>query len=108
MFEIFSKPRSKQFHFRLKARNGQIILASQAYHSKQKCKVGIQSVIRNAARGDRFHLHTAKNGKVYFTLNAANGEVIGTSQMYASPTGRNKGMESVQRNAHEAEIADLT
>ena len=108
MFEIFSNPRTKKFHFRLKAKNGQIVLASQAYQTKQKCKAGIKSVARNAARGDRFHLHAAKNGKVYFTLNAANGEVIGTSQMYASPAGRKKGMESVQRNAHEAETVDLT
>lgn len=108
MFEIYQSPKNKQFHFRLKARNHQIILTSQAYKTKASCKTGIKSVQRNACKPNCFTLKTAKNGKPYFTLNARNGEVIGSSQMYKSPAGRRKGMASVGNNSAGAEIKDLT
>ena len=47
----------------------------------------------------QFDLKVSKNGKHFFTLNAANGEVILTSQMYASRAGARKGIASVQGNA---------
>lgn len=47
-FEVFSNKAGKT-RFRLKARNGEIILASQAYASKQNCLAGIESVKMNAA-----------------------------------------------------------
>lgn len=47
-FEVFSDKAGKT-RFRLKARNGKIIFASQAYASKQNCLAGIESVKMNAA-----------------------------------------------------------
>lgn len=47
----------------------------------------------------KFQLKTAKNGKTYFNLLATNGEVILTSQMYASKVTAKKGIASVQANA---------
>jgi len=46
-FEIY-QDKSKKFRFRLKARNGQIIAASEAYESEAACRNGIRSVKRNA------------------------------------------------------------
>ena len=51
----------------------------------------------------QFELKKAKNGKHYFTLLATNGEVILTSQMYASRAGARKGIASVQANAGSEE-----
>lgn len=47
----------------------------------------------------RFEVKQAKNGKHYFNLLAANGEVILTSQMYSSAASAKKGIASVQTNA---------
>ena len=47
----------------------------------------------------KFQLKKAKNGKVYFNLLAANGEIVLTSQMYASKTNAKNGIASVQTNA---------
>jgi len=47
-FEVFAD-KSGKARFRLKARNGEIILASQGYASKQNCLAGIESVKANAA-----------------------------------------------------------
>ncbi len=46
-FEIF-KDKREEYRFRLKARNGEIILASEGYTAKASCKNGINSVVKNA------------------------------------------------------------
>jgi len=50
----------------------------------------------------KFVLKTAKNKKVYFNLLANNGEVVLTSQMYASKATAKKGIASVQANSKSA------
>lgn len=47
-FEVF-KDKSGQFRFRLKAENGEIIAASEAYTTKQSALDGIESVKRCSA-----------------------------------------------------------
>ncbi len=46
-FEIYTD-KAGEYRFRLKAKNGQNILASEGYTTKQACENGIISVIRNA------------------------------------------------------------
>ncbi len=97
-----------EYQFVLKAVNGQIILNSEGYSSKAACLNGIQSVSTNSQEEGRFELKTASNGKLYFNLKAANGQVIGTSQMYDNEAGRSNGIESVKSNAGDVEIEDTT
>ncbi|WP_210319867.1 YegP family protein [Camelimonas fluminis] len=42
-----------------------------------------------------------------FNLKAANGQVIGVSESYESAASREKGIESVKKNAPLAPIVDL-
>lgn len=102
-FEIF-KDKKEEFRFRLNAKNGETILASEGYTSKQNCENGIKSVQKNSLHHGRFEKSEAKNGKFYFVLKAGNGEVIGQSQMYSSKAGRDNGMLSVVTNASGAEV----
>ena len=53
-----------------------------------------------------FQIKRAKNAKFYFNLLAANGEVILTSQMYASKATAKKGIASVRNNAVDTEQFD--
>lgn len=46
-FEMYTD-KAGEFRFRLNARNGENILASEGYKSKASCKNGINSVIKNA------------------------------------------------------------
>lgn len=108
MFEIYQSESNDKFHFRLKAANGETILSGQGYASKDGAKNGVESVRKNATREGAFHTKEAKDGRHYFTLVAANGEVIGQSQMYKSDSGLKNGIASVQENAPEAEINDLS
>lgn len=46
-FELY-KDKKGEFRFRLKSRNGEIILTGEGYVSKDGCKNGIDSIRRNA------------------------------------------------------------
>ena len=51
----------------------------------------------------QYELKKSKNGKYFFNLLATNGEIILTSQMYASKAGARKGIASVRSNAGNTE-----
>ena len=104
-FELY-KDKGGKFRFRLKASNGQIILASQGYKSRKSCLNGTESVRKNSQDEARFECLTAKNGKAYFVLKATNGQEIGRSQMYKSESGCKNGMKSVARNAADAKVVE--
>ncbi len=106
MFELKNKEEN-QFHFNLKAKNGQIILSSEIYTSKAAAKNGIASIQKNCTDDIRYERKTAKNGKFYFNLKATNGQIIGSSQMYTSESGMENGIKSVKENAPNSEIKEL-
>ena len=102
-FEI-RKDDKGEFHFSLKATNGQVILSSEEYSSKAACDNGIESVRKNASDDGNYERLTSKDGKPYFNLKAANSQVIGTSQMYSSEDAMEKGIASVKENAAGASV----
>ncbi|MGJ1419676.1 YegP family protein [Sphingobacterium spiritivorum] len=105
---ILTKRTNGEYQFNLEAINGQVILTSEGYKTKASCHTGIASVKTNAPMDHRFDSIQARNGAYYFNLKAGNGEIIGTSQMYASGAGRDNGIASVKANAPDAEIIDET
>ena len=106
-FEIY-KDKADEFRFRLKASNGQTILASEGYEAKAGCTNGIASVKKNAPDDARYERKTTGSGKFRFNLKSGNHEVIGTSESYESESARNNGIESVKKNAPDASISDIT
>ncbi|WP_024769562.1 YegP family protein [Aquimarina macrocephali] len=106
MFELKNKEGSS-YHFTLKAKNGQVILSSEVYNSKSAAENGIASVKKNASEDGRYERKTAKNGKFYFNLKAGNGQIIGSSQMYASESGMENGINSVKENSSGADTKEI-
>jgi uncharacterized protein YegP (UPF0339 family) len=106
-FTLF-KGSNSQYYFNLKAGNGEKILASEGYNYKSSCKGGIQSVKDNAGIDSRYEKKTSSSGKYYFVLKASNGQVIGTSEIYETTSGRDNGIEVVKREAPGARTEDLT
>lgn len=105
---VITKTTSGSYHFNLKAGNGEIILASEAYNSRAACENGMDSVRKNAPDDANYDRKESAIGKPYFNLKAANHQVIGTSEIYSSTASRDKGIESVKKNAAEATIDDQT
>ena len=105
---VISKRANGEFQFNLKAGNGQTILASEGYNAKASCENGIESVRVNSQNDDRFDRKTSSNGKPYFNLKAANGQIIGNSEMYETEAARDNGIASVKANAPDATVDDQT
>ncbi|HNY51972.1 MAG TPA: YegP family protein [Bacteroidales bacterium] len=106
-FEVYQSGKKNEFRFRLKADNGQTILSSEGYTTKASCLNGIDSVRKNAADPKRFNKTTTPTNMFRFSLTAANNQIIGVSQNYKSESGRDNGIESVKRNAPNAEIKEV-
>ncbi|MFC7526532.1 YegP family protein [Parapedobacter sp. GCM10030251] len=105
---VISTRKNGEFQFNLKAGNGEVILASEGYAAKTSALNGIESVRNNASDDNRYERKESKSGKFMFNLKARNGQVIGTSELYESAAGRDKGIESVKRNAPDATVEDQT
>ncbi|SCY92910.1 YegP family protein [Flavobacterium caeni] len=103
---VISKRANGEFQFNLVAGNGQNILSSEGYSAKPSCLNGVESVRTNSQDDARFERKDSSNGKYYFNLKASNGQVIGSSQMYESASGRDNGIESVKTNAPSATVDD--
>lgn len=104
-----NKSTNSQYYFNLKADNGQVILTSEMYVSKQGCQNGINSVKTNSPYDSNYQRKISTNDKYYFTLHSpSNGQVIGVSEMYESSSGRDNGIESVKSNAPGAQTIDNT
>ena len=103
---VITKRTNGEFQFNLKAGNGQVILASEGYTTKAACENGVESVKKNSQDDARFERLASKNDKYYFLLKATNGQSIGSSEMYESVASRDNGIESVKKNAQEAEVED--
>ena len=105
--------------FDLKATNGQVIATSEVYESDAACQKGIESVRKNAPVANfedqtapefekvthpKFELYQDKAGEFRFRLKARNGEIIATSEGYKTKDACDNGIDSVRRNAPEAEV----
>lgn len=106
-YTIFTGSNS-QYYFNLKAGNGEIILGSEGYTSKQSCLTGIASVKVNSSNDSSYSKLQAKNGQHYFNLKASNGQIIGKSELYSTSSSRDRGIETCKRIAPQAETRDYT
>lgn len=103
---VITTRKNGEYQFSLKAGNGQEILGSEGYTTKSACQNGIESVKKNSQDDARFERLESKNGKWYFNLKATNGQIIGSSEMYESASSRDNGIESVKKNAPDADVDD--
>lgn len=106
------------FKFDLKATNGQVIATSEVYTTEAACLKGVESVKNNCVgeiedqtienfatvKHPKFEVYTDKAGEFRFRLKARNGEIIATSEGYTTKPNCLNGVESVKKNAPEAEI----
>lgn len=105
---VLSTTADGQYMFNLKAGNGETILTSERYQTRDSALNGIDSVRKNALLDERYERRTASNGEPYFVLKAANHQEIGRSEMYSSEVAMENGIASVKKNAPEATLDDQT
>ena len=104
--------------FDLKAANGQVIATSESYRTRAACVKGIASVQKNAPAAGvedqteegyavrsnpKFELYADRSGRFRFRLRAPNGRIIAVSEGYKSKAACENGIDSVRKNAPDAE-----
>lgn len=107
--------------FDLKAGNGEVIATSEVYSSEEACRNGIASVQKNAPaaavedqtvegfaeqKHPKFEMYTDKAGEFRFRLKATNGQIIAVGEGYKAKASCLNGIESVKKNAPDAEIVE--
>ena len=108
------------FVFSLVAGNGEVIGVSQVYSAKSSCLKGVESVRKTApkahiedqtagekAANPKFEIYIDKAGEFRFRLKASNGEIILASEGYKAKASCKNGIESVVKNAPDAEVAEV-
>lgn len=104
---VLKKTTDGQFMFNLLAANFQVILTSERYTTKTGAQNGIESVRRNSPIDAHYKRKASIRAEPYFVLTAANGEVIGTSEMYSSAPAMEGGIASVKANGPAAPVQDV-
>ena len=120
MGKFVIKETATGFKFDLKAGNGETIATSEVYNTKAACINGAKSVQKSCVGGvedqtvepsatvkhPKFELYADKSGEFRFRLKASNGEIVATSEGYKTKASCENGIESVKKNAPEAEIVE--
>ena len=120
MGKFVIKTTSTGVKFDLKANNGEVIATGEVYTTETACRNGIESVRKCSEGGvedqtvenfevlkhPKFEVYTDKAGEYRFRLKAHNGEIVATSEGYKSKPSCLNGIESVKKNAPEAEIVE--
>ena len=105
------------YKFDLKATNGETIASSEIYKTQAACEKGARSVeacaatanladltVGTGAANPKFELYEDKSGEFRFRLRARNGKIVATSEGYKTKAACENGIESVRKNALDAEV----
>lgn len=101
--------------------NSEVMVWSENYTSKASAQNCIESIKKNAPEaavvdltkdetgsGYRFEIDEAKNGETFVRFRASNGEIMVRSETYSSKSSAKNCAASIQKNAPDAPVEDLT
>ena len=95
---------NKQYYFRLRTGDGNIILQSGGYKFRAGAEKGIDIVKVSVYNDDRFKRRLSLDGKYYFEIVTIDGDILGTGKLYESLQGCDNGIFAVKDLAPKAVI----
>ena len=104
---IIKKASNGQFHFELKAGNGEIVLTSMPFSSKHDARNAIESIKRSAREDGLYDRRTSKRIQPYFVLRTQDSEILGISGMFSLVSSRESAIDSVRTMGSTATVLDL-
>jgi uncharacterized protein YegP (UPF0339 family) len=96
-----------QYYFVLKAVNGETILSSGIYESKNEALHGIGTIRTHCHLEQYYENRVSARGSLYFVMKDGNEKIIGTSQLYSSIFARDIGLSMVKLNGLTHTIIDI-
>ncbi|MEN8132007.1 MAG: YegP family protein [Pseudomonadota bacterium] len=104
---LLRKSQAKEpFSFAFVDDKGKTLLKSENYKAKKSARNGVASVQNNCQNDKRYELKESKNGRFFFNLKAANGQIVGTSTMFASTSERNEAITLIKNQAVEVQVEE--
>ncbi|WP_072680811.1 YegP family protein [Arcobacter sp. LA11] len=85
---------------------GKTIVKSENYAQKASAKNGIESVKKNCQDDDRYELKESSNGKPFFNIKSTNGQIVGTSALFADEAERSAAIAELKADSAEAEVSE--
>ncbi len=104
---LLRKSQAKEpFSFTFVDDKGKTLLKSENYKAKKSARNGVASVQNNCQNDKRYEFKESKNGKFFFNLKAANGQIVGTSTMFASASERDGAITLIKNQAGGAQVEE--
>lgn len=85
---------------------GKTIVKSENYAQKASAKNGIESVKKNCQVDARYELKESTNGKSFFNIKSTNGQVVGTSALFADEAERSAAIAELKADSADAEVTE--
>ncbi|MFI3261256.1 MAG: DUF1508 domain-containing protein [bacterium] len=105
-YEIFEVEGTDSFKYILKASNGQKLIESDLFASKENVKNAIEAIKRNIETG-KYDITRDKNDMYQFKLTASNNRPIAVSANYVSKQNAEKALESFKRFAAGSVVVEI-
>ncbi len=118
---VLSETKSGQHMVTVKAGNGEVLMWSEEYASKQGAQKAIETlqdkafcapvydlIVGEKPSGDRFEIDDTKNDQFMTRFRASNGEIMIWSETYTAKHNAKACAENVRNNIRSAEIVDET
>ena len=86
---------------------GKTIVKSENYAQKPGAKNGIESVRKNCQDDARYELKESTNGKPFFNIKSTNGQIVGTSALFATAEERAAAIAELKADSPEAEVTEV-
>ncbi|MCB1830506.1 MAG: YegP family protein [Chromatiaceae bacterium] len=94
------------FSFSFINAEGQAVVKSENYKAKKSALSGIESVKKNCLEDARYEMKESKNGKFFFNVKASNGQVVGTSMLFATEADRSKAVAELKSGGPGAAVTE--
>jgi len=104
-YEVFQS--GDGWAYDLKASNGEILVSSEIYSSKDSVLAAIDAIKRNVENGGEVRVYDDKSGKYQFKLVAKNHRVIAISANYDTQARAERASESFKKFALSANIVEI-
>lgn len=85
---------------------GKTVVKSENYAQKASAKNGIESVKKNCQDDARYELKKSSNGKSFFNIKSTNGQIVGTSALFANDEERAAAIAELKANSADAEVSE--
>ncbi len=93
--QFFKSVVDSQYYFNLRAANGEIVLQSEGYGRSDGPKKAVESISANGRSRGNFDVRESRDGQWLVVLEAANGEILGTTETYTKKATAEKAVDTL-------------